>query len=189
MREKWANKHPETQLDARTERRIARTHSISLSRVLAGLGYRVEGLEVEQQFSCNLHGTGQDHKPSARYYPDSVRWYCFACGVSRDAVQTYRERFGISLEEALDRIERDFHLPPLPWEEAPPPATLSVPEREEDPLLGLERLLDVLGRTRSRPIQQLLILWEGVDRARVDRAFRERLLPRIPEIRQKLLGP
>lgn len=185
MRESWACRGTETRLD----RQIARIRTLPLARVLSRLGYRVEEVEGEQQFSCNLHGTGQDHKPSARYYPGSPRWYCFACGVSRDAVQTYRERFGISLEEAVERLERDYHLPPLPWEERVEP-TLSVPETvQEDPLLGLSRLLGVLGRTRSRPVDQLLTLWEGVDRARVDPAFRDRLLPRIPEIRQKLLGP
>lgn len=41
-----------------------------------GYGVRASGGDREQQFSCNLHGDGQDNKPSARVYPDSDSWYC-----------------------------------------------------------------------------------------------------------------
>ena len=51
---------------------------VPILQVLASYGYRVrvDGGGREQQFSCDLHGTGQDNKPSARAYPDSASWYC-----------------------------------------------------------------------------------------------------------------
>lgn len=176
----------------RTERRIQRIRRIPLGKVLHRLGYRVDpDAEVEQQFGCNLHGTGQDTKPSARYYPGSSRWHCFACSTSRDAVQTYRERHGVTLDEALDRLEAAFHLGPIPWEEEPVPVApeLAWAGPDPNPLDQMGRLLQTLGRARSRPLGQLLQAWELVDRARIDEDFAARLAPRLPEMRKKLVGP
>jgi len=51
---------------------------IPIARVLADYGYNIhgDGGDREQQFQCDLHGDGQDNKPSARVYPDSDSWYC-----------------------------------------------------------------------------------------------------------------
>lgn len=52
---------------------------VPIVRVLVALGYediRADGGEREQQFRCDLHGSGQDNTPSARVYPDSNDWYC-----------------------------------------------------------------------------------------------------------------
>ena len=50
----------------------------SILDVLAHYGYHVrdDGGHREQQFPCDLHGTGRDNKPSARVYPESNSWYC-----------------------------------------------------------------------------------------------------------------
>ena len=58
--------------------------TVDIVDVLAHYGFRVrpDGGHREQQFSCDLHGTGQDQKPSARVYPHSHSWYC----VSKDAL-------------------------------------------------------------------------------------------------------
>ena len=57
---------------------MRRLRRVPLVRLLARLGYEVDpnGEDLEQPFRCNLHGTGQDHKPSARSYPKSPRWHC-----------------------------------------------------------------------------------------------------------------
>lgn len=51
---------------------------VPILEVLVTYNYRVraDGGEREQQFQCDLHGTGKDNKPSARVYPESNSWYC-----------------------------------------------------------------------------------------------------------------
>lgn len=51
---------------------------IPILQVLQSYGYhvRADAGDREQQFSCDMHGTGRDNKPSARVYPASNSWYC-----------------------------------------------------------------------------------------------------------------
>ena len=50
---------------------------VPIQQVLADYGYAVDpAYEGEQQYSCDLHGSGQDNSPSARVYPDSGSTYC-----------------------------------------------------------------------------------------------------------------
>lgn len=51
---------------------------IPIEEVLLHYGYQVraDAGGREQQFCCDLHGDGQDTKPSARVYPESASWYC-----------------------------------------------------------------------------------------------------------------
>lgn len=105
---------------SRSERRAERIKSeVPIEQVLNWYGYdvMVGGGSREQQFRCDLHGDGSDNKPSARCYPETNQWYCWACGRSRDAIQTVREKEGLAFIAALDRLEKQFHLPTLPWEE------------------------------------------------------------------------
>lgn len=61
----------------RSERRAARIRTdIPITRVLEDYGYRVQDVDRQQQFPCDLHGDGSDGKPSARVYPESNQWYC-----------------------------------------------------------------------------------------------------------------
>lgn len=103
-----------SRMRARTDRIRA---EIPIVQVLADLGYAVnsDGGDREQQFSCDLHGTGQDTKPSARVYPESSSWYCFACDTTRDAVATTMVKENLTFIQACRVLEQRFHLPPLPW--------------------------------------------------------------------------
>ena len=86
--------------------------NVGIEQVLYDLGYPIQaGIEREQQFPCDLHGDGKDGKYSARVYPDSGSWYCFACGKSRDAIETYRDKFGYSFGKACWTIESKYGLP------------------------------------------------------------------------------
>lgn len=90
---------------------------ISIIQVLHDYGYSVDpdGSDREQQFSCDLHGDGSDGKPSARAYPGSSSFHCFACGRSRDAITLVREKEGIEFWPAVKILESKHGLPPLPW--------------------------------------------------------------------------
>lgn len=92
---------------------------VPIIRVLYDYGYGVspDGGNREQQFSCDLHGDGLDSTPSARVYPESASFHCFACGRSRDAITLVREKEGLDFWPAIKKIEAEYGLPPLPWSE------------------------------------------------------------------------
>jgi len=152
---------------------------VSIITVLADYGYDVDsrGEDREQQFSCDLHGDGQDNTPSARCYPGTGQFYCFACGRSRDALALVREKENVSFWDAVRILEKRYGLEPLPWEpgddERPPTpsealeASLDRTETPEQVLHRLERFLDSLTRERSLDAQKCAGFWEAFDRVRV----------------------
>lgn len=89
---------------------------VPILEVLVTYGYRVraDSGEREQQFQCDLHGTGRDNKPSARVYPESNSWYCFACDKTRDAIETVKAKEGVKFWEAVKLLETAYGLDPLP---------------------------------------------------------------------------
>lgn len=160
---------------SRSERRAARIRSdVPIDKVLALYGYdiRTDGSR-EQQFRCDLHGDGNDGKPSARCYPESASWYCWACNRSRDAIQTVREKEGLGFAQAIERLEQHFHLPSLPWEDSD-----RAPEKEdlfsgvfevagsgfEREKLRLERLLKSMCQEKMVALETVLSFIEEFDR-------------------------
>ena len=149
---------------------------IPILDVLVDYGYAVhpDGGDREQQFSCDLHGDGSDTKPSARVYPDSASWFCFACGRTRDAIATVREKEGVSFWKAVRGLESRFGLPPLPWEpedeEQTPRVAVAVDDfldREasyEDVLRRTGRFLDTLCEERVCTPTVAAALWEVHDK-------------------------
>jgi len=147
---------------------------VSIASVLAQYGYRVrvDAAHRQQQFPCNLHGDGRDNKPSARVYPASNSWYCFACDKTRDPIETVREVEGIGFREALDWLEKHYSLPSLPFEDEEPegvaPAGRPAPEPElevsfEETEKALAQTLNMLTQDRVLPMDTLLPFWEGHD--------------------------
>lgn len=159
----------------RAERRAARIRTdIPITRVLEDYGYRVQDVDREQQFQCDLHGDGTDGKPSARVYPSTNQWYCWACARSRDSLATVREKEGLSFHAALERLEQRYGLPSLPWEEGDNETAPADPVAEildapyADPVRSrTERVLRALTTERTDPLPRVLKLWEAFDRARV----------------------
>jgi hypothetical protein len=90
---------------------------VPLLGVLIGYGYGVANYQREQQFRCDLHGDGSDNAPSARLYPETNSWYCFACGKSRDVISTVMEKEGLEFKDACKALELKYGLPV--WKEAP----------------------------------------------------------------------
>ena len=96
---------------ATNERSERIKEKISIFSVLHSYNYDVVDSPREQQFRCNLHGDGSDNSPSARAYPDSNSWYCFACGKTRDAISTVMEIEGVSFNQACKALETKYDLP------------------------------------------------------------------------------
>lgn len=151
---------------------------VSILQVLAAYGYhvRADAGNREQQFSCDLHGDSRDTKPSARVYPFSQSWYCFACDKTRDALETVRAKEGLDFWGALKKLEADYNLPPLPVEQGyePPDPHKSVREALSslDPHKTFDDDLRVITQTlealttppRQLTMEKALAFWEGIDR-------------------------
>jgi len=90
---------------------------VEVTELLSRLGYQVHSASGdEQQFKCDLHG-GHDAKPSARVYPQTNSWFCWACGKARDPVETIKDNMHVDAREACKIIEGWYSLPTLPWED------------------------------------------------------------------------
>jgi hypothetical protein len=146
---------------------------VHLDGVLADYGYDVvPNADREQQFSCDLHGDGADSKPSARFYPDSSSWYCFACSRSRDVITTVMEKEGVPFGQSCSILEKRAGLAPLPWEasdEGKQSADEVVIPDEQEP--GMEEaipavlnLIDAVVRDRETGLDKVLRFYEAYDR-------------------------
>lgn len=149
---------------------------IPIAQVLYDLGYAVrpDGGLREQQFSCDLHGDGRDSKPSARVYPESASFYCFACGLSRDAIALIQAKEGVSFPEAIRKLETRYSLPPLPWaDEAPPVATAETTVRArldptktfQEEIKALQSSMLWITQERVIPMEKALAFWDALDQA------------------------
>lgn len=165
------------EMNPRTRRRIDQIkEKIPIAQVLFDYGYpvRPDGEDREEQFPCDLHGDGHDNKPSARMYPESASFYCFACGVSRDAIELVKIKENISFIEAVQILETRYKLPAVPWDSAdykssPKPeqeilSRLKYPERTlKDDIRVLRSILSGETKDRSIPMHVILPFWEGSD--------------------------
>ena len=160
---------------SRGKRRAERIHDqVPIVQVLADYGYSVhsDGGSREQQFSCDLHGDGRDTKPSARVYPDSASFYCFACGESRDAISLVREKEGVSFGAALKVLESRYGLPALPWEdgdawestEKQVEGALEHTQSVDECRQRVERFLLGLTKEKSLGMEKSASLWEAFDK-------------------------
>jgi len=152
---------------------------IEIATVLADYGYQVHaGYGGEEQFSCDLHGDGFDNKPSARVYPDSNSWYCFACDRTRDAIETVREKEGLDFWGALKSLEKRYGLGSMEYEDeegderrGPSTNISAVVEALIDPSSTFEderkrthRLLDGFTADHDIPLETVVRLWEAYDK-------------------------
>jgi hypothetical protein len=165
--------------------------------VLLTYGYAVhpEGGDREQQFSCDLHGDGLDTKPSARVYPDSASFHCFACGRSRDAITLIQEKEGVSFWKAVKILEGQYDLPPIPWspEDAEQSTAAAVADAlghtptPDEAIRRTERFLLTLTSERIGLPSQIAALWEAHDR--VAHMHREGIIEdgRVPSLCLKIL--
>jgi len=162
---------------SRARRRADRIREeVDITQLLADYGYQVHaGYTGEEQFSCDLHGDGHDTKPSARVYPESQSWYCFACDQTRDCIETVREKEGIGFWEAIRVLEKRYNLPPLPWEDdgedvrRPSPESVVAEALKsgrtwEDDRKRVHTLLTNLTKDRDLAMMLTAKLWEAFDK-------------------------
>jgi len=144
---------------SRSHRRAERIRSLPLLEVMLALGYNLNpnGGDREQQYHCQLHGSGRDSKPSARFYAESNSTFCFGCGKARDALALVEAHYGYNFQQACQWVEQQFHLEPLPFEDDAPKETFQdqmrlalSPRGDPDALsLRINRLLDTQVKDRT----------------------------------------
>lgn len=162
----------------RTRKRLDQIKDlVPIAQILADYGYpvRTDGEDREEQFPCDLHGDGRDNKPSARLYPETSSWHCFACGITRDGVDTVKAKEDVSFMEAISILETRYNLPTVPWEEGdfdttPKPEqeirdSLKYPEKTlEDDLRVFRSVLTAETQDRTLPLKNTAAFWEGSDK-------------------------
>jgi DNA primase len=180
---------------------------IPIQQVLADYGYGIDSAyDGEQQFSCDLHGDGHDNKPSARVYPGSGSFYCFACDQTRDAIELVREKEGMEFWAAVRHLEKRYGLASMPWDDDDrddrprgPSAEDQVaqilrPDRTfEDDERRVRRFLDAVTSDRELPVRFLMGAWEAHDRicymvekeGLPERKGREGLLKLLSRVKEK----
>lgn len=99
---------------------------------------------------------------------------CFACSRSRDAIQTVREKDNMSFHDAIEKLEKSYGLPPLPWEdgdreEKPRDEVAEVLDAPyTDPVrVRAERIIRAFTIERTESLSRVLKMWEAFDRARI----------------------
>ena len=156
---------------------------VPIQRVLADYGYTVEaGYDGEQQFSCDLHGDGQDGKPSARVYGDSNSAYCFACDRTRDAIEYVREKEGIDFWPALEVLEKRYNLGRLAWDDED---QADYDERKRKEIKAVDEVALALdpGRTYDQDRERVL---KFLDSLTVDRDVSIRVMTSLWEVYDKI---
>ena len=134
---------------------------ISIFSVLKKYNYDVVDSPREQQFRCNLHGDGSDNSPSARAYPDSNSWYCFACGRTRDAISTVMEIEGVSFIQACNALEKKYDLPR--WVYSREIEEDHFKDKDIDSLNCITKRVEkiLMSKTREIDLETSLRLWEA----------------------------
>lgn len=141
---------------------------IPLDRLLSEYGYAVYEGSGEQQFSCDLHGDGSDGSPSARFYPESNSFYCFACGKARDSIALVMEKEGLEFNKACQALERKYGL--SEWQYEKKEKVDVFQEKQETFISDTEKVaqsvykkLTWITKERSVDYSLSLRLWEGYD--------------------------
>lgn len=163
-------------MEPRWKKRLERIKKkIPIEKVLSDYGYDVHSqLEGrEEQFSCDLHGDGNDGKPSARVYSETNTWYCFGCSKIRDAVDTVQAKEGLTFKESLTFLEKKYGLPVLSWEGGVSESksqksvisnTVSHKTTWEDSCRNLNSILRLITIERPFSMEKTLTLWELFDK-------------------------
>jgi len=140
--------------------------NVPLDRLLRDYGYDVYLNGSDQQFKCDLHGSGVETKPSARYYHNTKTWYCFACGKVRDVISTVMEKEGKEYVDACRLLEKKYNLPA--WKEYTGEIDSSEPYKiDDDSEIDWEKRVGIrlksITRDRNVKLDVVLKFWEAYD--------------------------
>lgn len=118
---------------------------VNIHEVLQFFGYEVWTVDMEQQFSCDMHGDTVDQNKSARVYPESNSTYCFACGKARDVIDTIRDKLDLKFWESIRFLERHFNV-----EEIPSAAEFGFENEESEEVVAKKQKEEDIARMYQR---------------------------------------
>lgn len=138
---------------------------INIEAVLQEYGYDVHVDGGEQQFRCDLHGDGSDNAPSARVYPQTNSWFCFACGKSRDAISTVVEKEGLSFNDSCSVLEKKYGLSEWVFKKKKDVYSEKNTNPSEIEVLSKRVYTLLKNKTDNREIElsQAIRMWEAYD--------------------------
>jgi hypothetical protein len=88
---------------------------------LTEAGVELNDRYTDMQVSCPLPAHGPDARPSARYYGSSTKphFFCFKEKESHNGISLYASLKGIRFMDALQELERRFHIKILKHPDGP----------------------------------------------------------------------
>ena len=132
-----------------------------LADVVEAAGVRLRGKGRVRQGVCPFH---EESEGSFTSYEDSQRWYCFGCGLGGDVLDFIQHIEGLTLPEAIRRLDVGGHRPVS--ETAPRPVPTRRPKAAplppRDPTLLTAAARFYAGQLRGNPAGQEYLASRGV---------------------------
>ena len=132
-----------------------------LAEVVEAAGVRLRGKGRVRQGVCPFH---EESEGSFTTYEDSQRWYCFGCGLGGDVLDFIQRIEGLTLPEAIRRLDVGGHRPVS--ETAPRPVPTGRPKAAplppRDPTLLTAAARFYAGQLRRNPAGQEYLASRGV---------------------------
>ena len=132
-----------------------------LADVVEAAGVRLRGKGRVRQGVCPFH---EESEGSFTSYEDSQRWYCFGCGLGGDVLDFIQRIEGLTLPEAIRRLDVGGHRPVS--ETAPRPVPTRRPKAAplppRDPTLLTAAARFYAGQLRRNPAGQEYLASRGV---------------------------
>ena len=132
-----------------------------LAEVVEAAGVKLRGRGRVRQGVCPFH---DEAEPSFTVYGDSERWYCFGCGLGGDVLDFIQRIEGLTLPEAIRRLDVGGHRPVS--ETAPRPVPTRRPKAAplppRDPTLLTAAARFYAGQLRRNPAGQEYLASRGV---------------------------
>ena len=131
-----------------------------LADTVEAFGVRLNGRGRVRQGVCPFH---DESEGSFTSYDDSQRWYCFGCGLGGDVLDFIQRAEGLSLPEAIRRLDGSPGLAPraaVRPARTRRPASAALPPRDPPLLTAAARFY--AGQLRRHPDGQRYLASRGV---------------------------
>ena len=131
-----------------------------LADTVEAFGVRLNGRGRVRQGVCPFH---DESEGSFTSYDDSQRWYCFGCGLGGDVLDFIQRAEGLSLPEAIRRLDGSPGLAPraaVRPARTRRPASAALPPRDPSLLTAAARFY--AGQLRRHPDGQRYLASRGV---------------------------